>query len=1388
MYLEQLVHQPNRSETIIGSPTASPPSVISNNGKHGIFSIASDLEMYGAVHVGVALDGVTPAPNSEDGVYIESFGKHTTIAAGLVASGNAGRGLYIGADFVTVVGAYVGVDATGTKQVGNGGDGIFVAESAHSVEIVDGIASGNGRSGIMMEGQRATVDGMLVGMAKDGSSVLSNGRYGIEVGNYGTNLNIGSTAPTTISGNTLGDVLTSAPNTWLCNVRIGITASMDEAVATRNASSSTTGVIVQPSAIDAIIGKKSATATSRVTSCTAIIKGYGGYGIDAAAPGLTIESASVLNNSHGGIYLQPTATNAAITDSTIASNGAANDGAGVRTTALNTLIRGCTIGQSMSSFAADPNQHEAGNKGAGIHIEAEATGFEIDNSTYIAANGLINIRDDESAADWRRAPVTTSAGILGNGWARDACTLCTCNPNEEHTGIVVDCRKQDGESARDLGPSFPTNIPSNTTEIRLSGVNLHNIDWDELHKGGASLKVFDVADNPLLNPLPQVAFARYVPFNGTLLPALQVFGLSGTILAELEDNTFQSIDRELVTTIDLSSPSEPPAPTVAVNLTGFSAPLSAIQWYENSRCPSGFYASTALPAKEDSAMCVRCPVGTFKPGSGGFLDACVACTDIESGTVDNDSDPTTPCIHPFTFIVNVDDETRNHFVNSETDKQQFDASYTDPNHTTVYVSGIGYKIAPHPLIKDGTTVSDGHFDDITFRLSSDAPKEFFVQANTGDIFGKFPSVKSTGNDTYTFDLNAVDAAGKLARVERYTFAVKDPAEFNLATTTQRRFSNTDGKYTNPANNTNVYEVGATYLINPLAVTEGTTVSAGTLDEISFTFSQSFSRTHVTEQQPTSIRGGSVNGQTPLLQQDLPLQVPEFFISANNGIMSLRFQDTGTYVFNMYAVDSEGEQELMEKMTFNVENASAFEVTSFDHVPEDDATADYSYEYTNSSDEPSKVYSVGDTYRLAPIKILAANHFHVPPGANGANLSDVSITFTTTNAPPGFLIDPASGFVQGTPTRVGNYTMSLYAVDAAGERTLHPIETILFDIRSGPGNQGCLNQGVIVVDLAISHAFTCDCSETNFEGANCEKDPELAAAAASQAKAQQTTVSIGASAGGVIVLILLIIGAVKYHQYKESMKPVDFDTQFALMVSMGLIEPEQAKVQMKPHEIRRKDLTLVKVIGSGAFGEVYKAQLDEMFTRSTPEYTVAAKTVLDAKSSPEATKEMLAEAGVMAAVGSHPNLVSLIGIITRGDPLILILQFCAQGELLGMLKKAAAEGEPISLMDKMQFAREVAQGMDHLSKKHFIHRDLACRNVLCAEGMCKIADFGLSRGAGGQSSTAENDDIATHEDYYKSTAGVFPVRWTAPEAMETLRFTPASDVWSFGIVVWCSFFV
>ena len=44
---------------------------------------------------------------------------------------------------------------------------------------------------------------------------------------------------------------------------------------------------------------------------------------------------------------------------------------------------------------------------------------------------------------------------------------------------------------------------------------------------------------------------------------------------------------------------------------------------------------------------------------------------------------------------------------------------------------------------------------------------------------------------------------------------------------------------------------------------------------------------------------------------------------------------------------------------------------------------------------------------------------------------------------------------------------------------------------------------------------------------------------------------------------------------------------------------------------------------------------------------------------------------------------------------------------------------------------------------------------------------------------QTDDNAS--DYYRSTSGVLPVRWTAPEGLTLQKFSSASDVWSFGIV-------
>lgn len=55
-------------------------------------------------------------------------------------------------------------------------------------------------------------------------------------------------------------------------------------------------------------------------------------------------------------------------------------------------------------------------------------------------------------------------------------------------------------------------------------------------------------------------------------------------------------------------------------------------------------------------------------------------------------------------------------------------------------------------------------------------------------------------------------------------------------------------------------------------------------------------------------------------------------------------------------------------------------------------------------------------------------------------------------------------------------------------------------------------------------------------------------------------------------------------------------------------------------------------------------------------------------------------------------------------------------------------------------------------------------------LIQISDFGLSR---------ELED----DEYYTSVGGKIPVKWTAPEALVNRKYSPKSDMWSFGCVLY-----
>ena len=72
--------------------------------------------------------------------------------------------------------------------------------------------------------------------------------------------------------------------------------------------------------------------------------------------------------------------------------------------------------------------------------------------------------------------------------------------------------------------------------------------------------------------------------------------------------------------------------------------------------------------------------------------------------------------------------------------------------------------------------------------------------------------------------------------------------------------------------------------------------------------------------------------------------------------------------------------------------------------------------------------------------------------------------------------------------------------------------------------------------------------------------------------------------------------------------------------------------------------------------------------------------------------------------------------------------------------------------------------EYLASKGFVHRDLAARNILLGENKAvKISDFGMLRRTG------------ESEIYEVATVKKLPIKWTAPDSLETGIFTSKSDV-------------
>ena len=219
----------------------------------------------------------------------------------------------------------------------------------------------------------------------------------------------------------------------------------------------------------------------------------------------------------------------------------------------------------------------------------------------------------------------------------------------------------------------------------------------------------------------------------------------------------------------------------------------------------------------------------------------------------------------------------------------------------------------------------------------------------------------------------------------------------------------------------------------------------------------------------------------------------------------------------------------------------------------------------------------------------------------------------------------------------------------------------------------------------------------------------------------------------------------------------------------------------------KNYKVIKLIGKGSFGEVYKVSKDNKFY-ALKMYKISNElnnsNSLTQKEKNENLKSIENEIKILSQLDS-PFIVKLYEVFSinlneevynikdeKNDEqmMCLVLELCENGDLNDKIKEKKQKNELFIEKEILHYFYEILQGLYYLHKNRVLHRDLKTLNIfLTKDNHIKIGDFGVSK------------KLINNNIYAYTFVGT--PYYLSPEICQNKAYDEKSDVWSLGVIIY-----